>query len=290
MKPVLVQMIEGEAAACPFMTRTINQPSCSSDFHFHEECQLVYILEGEGKRIVGDNVEHFQSGELVFLGSNVPHVWYNDTHYLNACENLHARSIALYFNPGALLEHISKFIDIAPLQEMLNTAQRGMKFYGVAKWKLSGMLIQMQQLNGLQKFGMLVKILELMCETKEFSYLASAGYMNNYQRKDDSRMDRVFEYIFGHFTEDISLSDIARVANMNVQAFCRYFKVRTKKSFTHFVNEIRIGHACKLLISPEENITIIAHKCGFNSVSNFNRFFKDIKGMTPREFKKGLLV
>ena len=129
-----------------------------------------------------------------------------------------------------------------------------------------------------------------MCSTKEFDLLAGSGYINNYQSRDNDRMDRIFKYVFNNFKEEISLSAIANIAGMNIQAFCRYFKTRTQKSFTQFVNEIRIGHACKLLSAPEETITSIAFECGFNSVSNFNRFFKEIKGMTPREYRKMLLL
>ena len=290
MKPVMVQIAEGDVNACPFAIRSTNLPFFSTEFHYHKACQLVFVLESEGKRFIGDSVERFQSGEIIFLGSNVPHVWYNDPHYFERHGRSQARSVTLYFNPVVLLESMSRFINVAPLQAVLKAAQRGMKFHGETRKELGHILMQMTQSNELQRFAMLLKILELICATKEFCYLTGVGYINNYQVNETSRIDRVFNYIYNHFKEDIPLSDIAGIANMSVQAFCRFFKRRTQKSFTHFVNEVRVRHACKLLLCPEESITAVAHKCGFNTVSNFNRFFKEIKGMTPRDFKRGLIV
>lgn len=99
-------------------------------------------------------------------------------------------------------------------------------------------------------------------------------------------MDKVFKYVFENFAADMQLDDVAALINMNKQAFCRYFKSRTQKTFVEFVNEVRIGHACKLITDGERQIGNLAYECGFNSLSNFNRFFKEAKGVTPRDYKK----
>ena len=285
MKPISARVIESIGSNL-FTVKAINLPYFSTEFHFHEECQLVYVVESEGKRIVGDSVEHFESEELIFLGSDVPHVWHNDNHYFDDDKNVHARSIALFFNPVTLLEQLSGVGHTKKLQTMLAASRRGMKFYGETKIKLTQLLLQMLEQKGLPQMISLLQILEIMSHTKEFDFLASNGYINHYQSRDNDRMDRVFKYVFNNFKEEIALSAIAAVANMNKQAFCRHFKTCTQKTFVQFVNEIRIGHACKLLSNPDEAITSIVFECGFNSVSNFNRFFKEIKGMTPREYRK----
>ena len=290
MKPISAKIFEHQNSHTLFILREVNLPYFSTDFHFHQECQMVYIVESEGKRIIGDSVEHFESNELVFLGSNTPHVWHNDQQYFKQVEPLNARSIALYFNPSELSQHLSAFGDIKKLISMLTMAERGMKFYGVTKSKLAELLVIMLQQKGLPLIINLLRILDIMMNTTEYELLASAGYTNNYQSKDNERMDRVFKYVFNNFKDEIPLSAIATIAGMNVQAFCRYFKSRTQKSFTQFVNEIRIGHACKLLSNPQETVIQIAFSCGFNTISNFNRFFKEIKGITPREYRKQLLL
>jgi AraC-like DNA-binding protein len=150
-------------------------------------------------------------------------------------------------------------------------------------------MYQIVQQEGLQRIITLLEILNIMSADPEHNLLASINYINYYQYHDSKRMDQVFKYIFDNFREDISLNTIADVANMNTFAFCRFFKARTQKSFTQFVNETRIGYACKLLSNKENSITDIAYECGFNNVSNFNRFFKVIKRVSPRQYRNQIL-
>lgn len=264
----------------------ITDASCfSTEFHFHKECQMVYVVESEGKRIIGDSVETFKSDELIFLGSGIPHAWHNDKAYIHTGEN-HARSIALFFDPDKLIELLSAFVQVKKLESFLETAQLGMKFSGHTKALLSGLLLEMSSREGLAQLISLLKILENLSTTNEYELLASDGYINTCQATDNDRMGKVFKHIFSNFTTEIQLNEVASLANMNKQAFCRYFKSRTQKTFTEFVNNIRITHACKLMAADDCQIAALAYDCGFNSVSNFNRFFKAIKGITPREYKK----
>ncbi|MCH5719237.1 helix-turn-helix domain-containing protein [Niabella hibiscisoli] len=136
----------------------------------------------------------------------------------------------------------------------------------------------------------MLEIFELLTTTKEYNLLASTGYKNTYQAKDSDRMDNVFKHIFCNFKSDIKLEEMASIANMNQQAFCRYFKSRTQKTLVEFVNNIRISHACKLISDGDYSITALAYECGFQSLSNFNRFFKEVKGLTPREYRKQVTV
>ncbi|HEX5023781.1 MAG TPA: AraC family transcriptional regulator [Agriterribacter sp.] len=290
MKPIAARIIEGIGEGHFFTVKAINLPYFSTEFHFHDACQLVYVVESEGKRIIGDSVEHFHSDELIFLGASVPHVWHNDQHYFKTSDTVHARSVALFFNPDDLLNRLAGLCDVKRLEVMLRQAQRGMQFFGESKKQMTALLLEMLHQKELPSVINLLRLLQLICDTQDFVYLASGGYVNNYHSKDNKRMDLVFKHVFENFREEIPLSKVAGIANMNIQAFCRYFKTRTQKPFTHFVNEVRIGHACKLLSNGEENITAISLESGFNSVSNFNRFFKTIKGITPREFRKNLQV
>jgi AraC-like DNA-binding protein len=290
MKPISAIVADGIAVKNIFSVREINTPYFSPEFHFHEECQLVYIIESSGRRIIGDVVDQFESGELIFLGSNIPHVWYNNKECFNENDNSHARSIALFIAPKELLEHLSAFEDIHIIQQLLVKSQRGMIFSGQAKEKIVCLLKQMLVQHGIQRYISLLEILYLMSITIEYKLIVSSNYSNYYQYRDNEKMDRVFKYIFDHFKEEISLSKISDIAGMHPHAFCRFFKIRTQKSFTHFINEIRIAYACKLLAGKEDSITQIAYECGFNNVSNFNRFFKVIKKVSPREYRKQLLL
>lgn len=251
---------------------------------------MVHIVKGSGKRIIGDLVDYFESGELIFLGSNIPHVWHNTQEQPNEDDPEHyAHSLSIHFNPSKLLMNLSAFGNIRKVESFLSKAQRGMELKGKSRDMVIKLMYQIVQQEGLQRIITLLEILNIMSADPEHNLLASINYINYYQYHDSKRMDQVFKYIFDNFREDISLNTIADVANMNTFAFCRFFKARTQKSFTQFVNETRIGYACKLLSNKDYSITDIAYECGFNNVSNFNRFFKVIKKVSPRQYRNQIL-
>ena len=290
MKPILAVLSDGVQSEDLFVAREVKLPFFSSEFHFHEECQLVHIIKGSGKRIIGDLVDYFESGELIFLGSNIPHVWHNTREQANEDDpEPYAHSLSIHFNPSKLLMHLSAFGNVRKVESFLSKAQRGAELKGENRELVVKLMHQILQLDGLQKIITLLEILNIMSSDTEHSLLASINYINYYQYHDSKRMDQVFKYIFDNFRGDISLDTIADVANMNTFAFCRFFKARTQKSFTQFVNETRIGYACKLLGNKETSITDIAYECGFNNVSNFNRFFKVIKKVSPRQYRNQIL-
>jgi AraC-like DNA-binding protein len=291
MKPILAVLSDGVQSEDLFLAKEVKLPFFSNEFHFHEECQLVHIVKSSGKRIIGDLVDYFESGELIFLGSNIPHVWHNTQEQAVDDEQVpYAHSLSIYFNPSKLLMHLSAFGNVRKIESFLNKAQRGVELKGKCREAVVKLMYQILQQEGLQKIITLLEILNIMSSDEEYSLLASINYTNQYQYHDSKRMDQVFKYIFDNFREDISLNTIADVANMNTFAFCRFFKARTQKSFTQFVNETRIGYACKLLANKDHSITDIAYECGFNNVSNFNRFFKVIKKASPREYRNQILA
>jgi len=290
MKPVFAKIPENLQHQI-LAVRTTNLPNFATEFHFHKECQISYIIESEGKRMVGDNIEAFESGELTLLGSDIPHVWHNDRKYFEQCgANYRARSVALFFNPDKLLEVLSFFGPVRKLEAVLKTARRGMKFYGHTRSALKALLFEIAAQDGLARLGTLLKMIELLSSTHEYELLASSGYINTFQVRDTERINKVYKYVFSHFNNEIQLDEIAAIANMNKQAFCRYFKTHTQKTFIRFLNEVRVGHACKLMTSGETRIAGLAYDCGFNSLSNFNRFFKEIKGMTPRDYLRMIAI
>ena len=287
MKPVPAIISPGNI----FFIRDVKQPHFSSEFHFHEECQLAYIIKGSGKRIVGDSVEHFEENELVFIGSNIPHVWYNTERKYTKSKKLQSVSLSLFISQKQLLEHLSDFGDMERIKHLFQKAQRGMLITGPVKTKLVGLLKKaFSETNSIEHIITIFRIIHLLSVTNEYTLLASHNYINNFQYRENERMNNVYEYLMQHFKKEISLAEVASIAAMNPNAFCRFFKSRTQKSLTQFINEIRIGHACKLLADPDESITQIAYECGFNNVSNFNHFFKLIKKTTPRKYRKELDV
>lgn len=286
MKPLFAIPGDNALEQRVYLVKEITQPYFSTEFHFHNECQLVYVVESAGRRIIGDNIEYFESGELIFVGSETPHVWHNEQKYFEGKDKLQARSIAMYVSPDLLLEHLEPFGNISNVKAWLKKSQRGIQFYGKAKTEILALMQQMLQEQDLQQTISFITLLQKMMATKEYRLLAGTNYVNLYNDKDQSRMDDIFKFIFRHFKRDIPLSEIAAIAGINVHSFCRFFKSRTQKSFTHFVNELRIGYACRLLQEKEMSMMELSVKCGYNNTTHFNRFFKKIKGKTPREYKK----
>lgn len=288
MKPVAAKIFEG-GNSLVFSVRNIELPFFAPEFHFHRECQLVYVLQGDGKRIIGDSISSFGPDELVLLGSDIPHVWRCDKGAAPVTKDrINARSIALFFDPERLVETAAHFIPVQKLQAFLLLSKRGMTFHGSAKTDLKQLLFDMQTQKGISQTVSFFRMLDIFTRTRQYDLLASEGYINDYNPTDNDRVNAVFAYVMEHFTREIDLDHAAAVACMNKQAFCRYFKSRTQKTFVEFVNQVRIGHACKLIAGGEDKIGTLAYECGFNSISNFNTFFKAIMKMTPSAYKKML--
>lgn len=264
-----------------------NLPYFSTTFHFHPECELVYIVEGNGKRIVGDSVEAFNPGDLVFLGSNISHVWYSDEAYYKEPTALHAKAIVIYFNKDIFGPGFYALDETKCLKALFHKAERGMKITGSHNQHLYALISTLVYAKGLSRIIGLLQVLEVLSAAKEYELLASIGYHNTYDTKDNHKIDGVFKYISQNFFKDIYLEDMARLCHMARPHFCRFFKKRTQMTFFDFLNEFRISHAKKLLIEKEENtVREIAYECGFNNISNFNRIFKSVVGLTPKEYKE----
>jgi AraC-like DNA-binding protein len=289
MKPVFAKILDGLQEKA-FLTRLIDRPFFSTEFHFHKECQMNYVVKSSGHKIIGDCIENFEMGELTFLGSGLPHVWHNDDLPVDFSDNIegHARSVALFFNPDKLTDLLANFYNTNKLEQVLQISKRGVKFYGSTKEQLKELLFKMSNEEGTAKMILLLQLLEILCTTNEYTLLASAGYVNTYQTRDNERIDKIFKYLFSNFSDEIKLDDVAAIANMNKQAFCRFFKARTQKTLVEFINEIRIAHAIKLMNTNDMNIGSIAYECGYNSISNFNKFFKVVTKKKPSDFKKRL--
>lgn len=292
MKPVFARIsdiVENDV----FMTKEIILPLFSTEFHFHEECQLVYIVESEGTRIVGDSIEPFAPGEMVLVGSNTPHVWYNnamgatiDTKGEESSDDVYARSLALYFNASRLLKVMGQLSPSPGLERILDISTKGVVFEGEVKDRLLALFYKILNQEGLARVITFFEIMEEMANAAEYRTLASPGYVNNYLGRDRERMDRVFKFILNNFNKDILLEEVSTLAGMNKQAFCRYFKSRTSKTFVEFINQMRIEYACREMEARDCQIAALSVACGFKSLSNFNRFFKEVTGLTPREYKK----
>jgi AraC-like DNA-binding protein len=261
-------------------------PYFGGHWHYHEEFELMYTIKGGGIRIVGDNMDHFHENELVFIGSNVPHLFKDDYKDDEASTD----SIVLKFNnlfKGQNLFTLPEFQNIA---NFLKTAGRGIIFSKKTVKKVKKILIQLSKSEGAERFVHLFAVLNILANEENFQYLASEHFTLKTTNKGDDRTQKVIEYISENYNKDISLDDLAQVAFMTTNSFCRYFKKRTGKTVFQFLREFRINKACQMLINGEKTIAEICYDTGFNSFSSFNRIFKDLKNISASEYKSKYIL
>jgi AraC-like DNA-binding protein len=258
-------------------------PHFTYPWHFHSEFEIVYVLKSSGKRFVADSVESFHDGDIALLGSNLPHFWKSE-HASNSDD--HVNAIVVQFHIDFFREEINSYPEFHRIKDILNRAKRGIHFTKPSSEKIGKMLKRLLKLNGLERMLYFVKLLDTMARTENYRYLASKGYQLEEQKELNSRLDKIMHFINTNYQRKITQVELASKIGMTTAAFCRYFKEKTGKGFIFFVNEMRIGYACKLLIENRLSISQICFECGFNNISNFNRMFKRQTGFTPGDYQQ----
>ena len=264
-------------------------PHFTYPWHFHSELELVYVLKSSGKRFVADSVEPFSEGDITLLGSNLPHFWKSEDPG-NANNPMRVNAIVVQFHKDFFRDEINSYPEFHPIHELLKRAVRGIHFEPPVAEKLGRMLKRLLKLNGLERMLYFIKLLETMARTENYRILASKAYQLEEHRELNSRLDKIMHFITTNYQRKITQDEIASKIGMTSSAFCRYFKEKTGKSFIFFVNELRIGYACKLLFENHLSISQICFECGFNNLSNFNRMFKRQTGFTPGEYQQQFII
>lgn len=285
MRPVFAKILN-DINHQTFSIKQFSNSNFSTEFHFHHECQINLVLESTGKRIVGDSIDGYEIDEITFLGSDLPHVWHTHADALGPKGS--ARSITLFFDPDKLISAMKHFVDPERLVSFLQISRRGLVFKKEVTKQLKPLISAISQSEGFKQVALFLTLMDIMIHTKEYVILSSAGFQANYSANDPEKMDNIIRFMFENYHREISLDEISVIANMTKQAFCRYFKNRTQKSFIQFLNEIRISYSCQMINQGDELIGNIAYSCGFSSLSNFNKTFKSIKKITPSQYKNRL--
>nr|WP_255502032.1 AraC family transcriptional regulator [Algoriphagus sp. AK58] len=261
-------------------------PFFDVNWHFHSEYQLFVVLKGRGTRFIGDHTGAFREGDMVLTGPNLPHLWKNDKAYHDPTHGLETHGIVIYFPDNFLNESVFQLEEFEGIARMLKLSERGIEVTGNTNIQIKKMMIEMLQLKGTESIIQLLKILDLMVDSKDCKLIADAGYINTNKESEKDRMGQVYEYVMQNFQGKVSLEEAAQISNLSVSAFSRYFKSRVNKSFSDFLTEVRIAHACKLLHESDLNISEISFESGFFTLSNFNKLFKDRMKKTPLEYRK----
>ena len=257
-------------------------------WHYHPEYELVLVLKSTGRRMVGDHIGYFDAGDLVFMGPSLPHVWVNDPEFFKGEAGYQANAIVVQFVDFFLGKTFMEIPEMEAFRSFLMRSNRGMVIKGDTREKIADTMTRMLTMNGLQRLSSLLSIFDLLVQTTDYESLASPGYVQNTHLKSSDHPQKINQYIMQNFQEDISLPEIAGVANMALTTFCCFFKEHYRVSFVEYLNTVRIGYACKLISEKDLNIVEAAGESGFNNLANFNRQFKKIKNMTPSEYRRKL--
>lgn len=254
--------------------------------HYHPEYQLTVIYKGEGTLFVGDRIDRFEPGDVFLFGPNLPHVLRCDPSYYEDESELESFGISLYFRLDSFGPDFFDLPETENIKGLLSRSATGLRFTGIGLDRIRMAMKEMKNLQGMKRLLSLFTMMENLAKEVEVHSSAISGihYTNPLKETDSKRINATFEYVMNNFKEEISLNDVADIANMSPSSFSRFFRQRTRKTFSRFVNEVRIGNACQLLRKADCTIYESAYSSGYNNLSNFNRQFKLITGHSPREY------
>ncbi|SEL84276.1 AraC family transcriptional regulator [Parapedobacter koreensis] len=270
-----------------FQLMKVCEPHFFPALHFHPECEIMLVLKGTGIRFVGDSMERFQAGDLVFYGRDIPHFYQNDRSFYQPVSASAAQAIVVYFKEDFLGKEFWELPKNVQLKKLFTNSKRGIKFTGKSKIELERQIKRLDDhKDSLAKLIDLLSILQAMANSKEYELLSSRGFVLPVEEDECKRMNDVYQYIINRYVHNPSLEEVSAIANMSPSAFCRYFKQHSNKTYTQFLNEIKIGNACKLLMDNKLPISQICFEVGFNNFTHFNGQFRRIIGVTPSQYQR----
>ncbi len=256
--------------------------------HYHEECQLTYILEGHGLVMVVDRLEEFQEGDLLLIGKNTPHVLLHDKKQYDANSSHRVRAISVFFSKDTFDHAFNQFPETIQIEEFLDQAQYGIRIKNNQAKNIGDDMKQLVKLRQVPRIILFMKILDQISRKLDFDFICSS-IPHVSDREDNHKLEKIFDYITKNYEKRITLQEVAGLINLTPTAFCRFFKLRTNKTFSQFLIEVRINQACKMLSNGNFNVTETFFSCGYNNSSNFHRHFRQHTGLTPSEYKDQVL-
>lgn len=259
-------------------------PNVINKWHYHPEVEIIQVHKGTGTRFVGDDIKHFAPGDIVLLGSNLPHYIRYDDPYLSVTESKTPFATVIHFTENFWGEQFLSLPENAPIKVFLEKARYGVVVEKKYTDQISATIKKIRTTEGAERIIALLECLTAFSKMEKITTLSSIGYRNDFQLQENERMTAIYDFAFKNFRQKISLDDIAAEAGLVTNSFCRYFKSRTGKTFTGFLIELRVGYACKLLIENRRTIKQICYDCGFNNFTCFHKYFKANTGKTPQQY------
>jgi AraC-like DNA-binding protein len=244
------------------------------------------VVKGSGIQFMGDHICRFKKGDLILVGSNLPHYWRCDSAYFQENSKLKAIATVAHFREDFWGPEFLNLPENKPLKTLLQKARRGISIGGKTREEVKQLMDKMLEADSTDRLIYLLLILKTIAKSRHLKILSSEGFVTSYRDEDTDRINKIYNYSLAHFKSKITLQEIAEVANISPHSFCRYFKAQTRRTFNHFLLELRVGHASKLLIEKHMPIAQAGYESGFNNMANFYKAFRKITGKTPLAFQK----
>ncbi len=283
MEPILQRLPLSKDLS--YIYERYESPYFETPWHYHEEFEIVLCDGGFGKKVIGNHTSEYNEGDLILIGSKLPHWFSADEKFYSKEKFPLPASIVIQFRLDSFGESFFDLVEMSHIKSLLEKAKFGLEFNGNVKEQINKVIKENIHKTSLEKFLSLFEILQLMSSGEDQQTLSEIG-MEGISKKDSERMSIIFDQILKNFKEPVSVEELARKVNLTKAAFCRYFKARTQKTFVEYLMQVRINHACKLLKETEMNVLEICYESGFNNLSNFNRQFLKLIKQNPKAFRK----
>ncbi|MBC9931977.1 AraC family transcriptional regulator [Chitinophaga qingshengii] len=264
-----------------FVARTYSTPNFEVPWHRHIELELILIKEGAGISFIGNHVGRFETGDVFFIGSNVPHTFQRDA-------DLATSAMVVQFKEDFWGDAFLKLPENKDLLKLFEIALHGLAIEGKSKQTLTSLILSLENQTGLKRIILLCECLDIIARGNDYTLL-STQIDTGLNAVKQERIDQIFQFTLENFKRPILISEVAKMVGLSVPTFCSYFKKCTKKKYIDFLNEIRIGYACKLLVDTQESITNICYESGFNTLAHFNNQFRKYHNITPSAYRKAFL-
>ena len=258
------------------------KPNKNNVWHYHPELELVYVNGGTGRRQIGSHVSYYTQGDLILIGSNLPHCGFTDASTGNSSESV------VQMKADFLGSDFFNIPEMSRISRLFEKAKGGIAFRGTAKKKIGEKIEILEYKSDFQRLLAILNILNELASTDEYDILNADHLSMELHSKENDRVNTIFNYVKEHYQEPISLEEMSDLVHMTVPSFCRYFKKVTNKTFVQFVNEYRLVHASNLLSENKLSITEICFESGFNNFSHFNKSFRLFTGMSPSQYRNEL--
>ncbi|PWK67642.1 AraC-like DNA-binding protein [Mucilaginibacter oryzae] len=267
-----------------FLIRKFDKQAFDAPYHFHEEYELTCVISGSGKRYVGSHMEDFTSGDVVLLGPNLPHCWKLEPNEQNLRT---AGAVVIQFNDAFLGEDFFNKFELQLIKKMFQQAGCGVSFSGEVSREVKEMLLNLVEEKS--NFRILIGLLEILhrlASSEKYSLLDQHRIIAERSVTERERINPVFAYLVENFRKQVSLDKAASIANMTPNAFCKYFKKVTRKTFMETIIEYRLNYAIQQLVQTDKPISEISYESGFGDVSHFYKMFKAKMNLSPLNYRK----